>query len=114
MRRRRGWKTRSNGNVTEIAVSDSSPLITLSRIGCLDLLAQLLKTVHISSEVYGEVVTAGAGRPGAESVALTSWIKVTPVQSAAELERTAGHTGLGLGEVSAIQLAREMGGSFDR
>jgi predicted nucleic acid-binding protein len=56
----------------EIAVSDSSPLIALSRIGCLDLLAQLFKTVHISAQVYDEVVTAGGGRPGAESVALAS------------------------------------------
>jgi uncharacterized protein len=93
----------------EIAVSDSSPLIALSRIGCLDLLPQLFKTVHISVQVHDEVVTAGAGRPGAESVALASWIKVTPVQSMADLERTIGETGLGSGEVSAVQLARELG-----
>jgi predicted nucleic acid-binding protein len=34
---------------------------------------------------------------------------VTQVQSVAELERTAGQTGLGSGEVSAVQLARELG-----
>lgn len=92
----------------EIAVSDSSPLIALSSIGCLDLLAQLFDTVHISKEVYGEVVTAGAGRPGSELVDRASWIKVTPVRSMAELKRTAGQTGLGSGEVSTVQLALEM------
>src|SRR5579863_5967289 len=91
------------------AVSDSSPLIALSSIGYLDLLAQLFGTVHISGQVYGEVVTSGAGRPGTGSVARASWIKVTPVQSMADLEKTIGETGLGLGEVSAVQLALELG-----
>src|SRR5579863_1308806 len=91
------------------AVSDSSPLITLSSIGCLDLHAQLFGTVHISGQVFSEVATSGAGRPGTESVARASWIKVTPVQSMADLERSIGETGLGSGEVSAIQLARELG-----
>jgi predicted nucleic acid-binding protein len=85
-----------------IAVSDSSPLIALSRIGCLDALAQLFENIHISAEVYDEVVIAGAKRPGAESVALASWIRVTPVQSAADLKSAMEETGLGSGEVSAI------------
>jgi predicted nucleic acid-binding protein len=92
-----------------IAVSDSSPLIALSRIGHLDLLAQLFETVHISMEVYDEVVIVGAGRPGAKSVPLASWIKVTPVQSLADLEKTIEETELGAGEVSTVQLARELG-----
>jgi predicted nucleic acid-binding protein len=91
------------------AVSDSSPLIALSSIGCLDLLPQLFYTVHISAQVYAEVVTSGAGRPGVELVAQASWIKVTSVQSMADLERRIGETGLGSGEVSAVQLARELG-----
>jgi predicted nucleic acid-binding protein len=92
-----------------IAVSDSSPLIALSRIRCLDLIAQLIETVHISVEVYDEVVIVGAGLPGSESVPRASWIKVTPVQSVAQLKKTIEETGLGSGEVSAVQLARELG-----
>ena len=92
-----------------IAVSDSSPLIGLSRIGCLDLLARIFETVYISAEVYDEVVLVGAGRPGAESVALAPWIRVKPVQSLADLEKAIEETGLGSGEVSAVQLARELG-----
>jgi uncharacterized protein len=91
-----------------IAVSDSSPLIALSRIGCLDLLARLFETVHISAEVYDEVVVAGAKRPGAELVALASWINVTPVQSVADLKKAIEETGLGAGEVSAVRLAQEL------
>jgi predicted nucleic acid-binding protein len=67
------------------------------------------ETVHIPTEVYNEVVIAGARRPGAESVAHASWVKVTPVQSVIDLEKAIEETGLGSGEVGAVQLARELG-----
>jgi hypothetical protein len=92
-----------------IAVSDSSPLIALSRIGYLELLRRLFDAVHIPTEVYNEVVIAGTGRPGADSVARASWIKVTPVQAMADLKKALEETGLGSGEVAAVQLARELG-----
>ncbi len=91
-----------------IAVSDSSPLIALSRIGCFELLPRLFRAVPIPTEVYNEVVIAGRGRPGADSVARASWIKVTPVQAIADLKKALEETGLGLGEVAAVQLAREL------
>ena len=50
-------------------VSNASPLITLARIGRLDSLRKLFTVVHIPVEVYHEVVTAGAGMPGAAAVA---------------------------------------------
>ena len=51
-------------------LSDSSPLITLAKIGRLDLLRELYSTVTITPEVYAEVVFDGTGLAGssAESV----------------------------------------------
>lgn len=49
-----------------ILVLDSSALITLARIGRLDLLRQVAGTVHIPEAVYEEVVQAGQGRHGSE------------------------------------------------
>jgi predicted HTH domain antitoxin len=44
-------------------VSDSSPLITLARIGWLDLLNKLYGAIYVSSEVYREVAIDDAGLP---------------------------------------------------
>jgi predicted nucleic acid-binding protein len=43
-------------------VLDSSALITLARIGRLDLLRQLARGVHIPEAVYEEVLLAGQVR----------------------------------------------------
>lgn len=50
-----------------IVVSNSSPLITLARVGQLDLLRQLFGRIHIAGEVWEEVVVRGAGRPAADA-----------------------------------------------
>jgi predicted nucleic acid-binding protein len=63
-----------------IVVSDSSPLITLSRAEHLDLLREFYQRIAISSEVYDEVTVAGAGLPGADEVQNADWIQVDPAQ----------------------------------
>ena len=50
------------------AVADSSPLVILSKLGCLDFLNRVFPRVYISNEVHYEVVIAGAGLPGASEV----------------------------------------------
>lgn len=62
-------------------VSDSSPLISLSRIGLLELLARIYHTVLITPEVYAEVVMAGKGLAGSLEVAGASWIDVRQIGS---------------------------------
>jgi hypothetical protein len=47
-----------------ILVLDSSALITLARIGRLDLLRQVAGTVHIPEAVYEEVVQPAKGATG--------------------------------------------------
>ena len=52
--------------------SDASRLITLAKIGRLELLPQLYETIVIAAEVYDEVgfrVTGRAGLPNAPRVA---------------------------------------------
>ncbi len=55
-------------------VSNSSPLITLARIGRLDILRQLYSEIVIPEAVWHEVVVEGDEQPGAEAVRSASWI----------------------------------------
>ena len=91
-----------------IVVSDSSPLITLARIGRLALLADLFDKILVPSAVYDEVTVAGRGRPGAEESRRASWIESTKVDLAEhpEVARLCG--GLGAGEAEAIALAASL------
>jgi predicted nucleic acid-binding protein len=91
-----------------IAVSDSSPLIALSRTGCFDLLTEIFEEIRIPTEVYYEVALAGSGLPGAGFVASARWITVVEVRSEA-VAALSSNAGLGKGEAGAICLAREQG-----
>jgi uncharacterized protein len=48
-------------------VSNASPLISLARIGHLDLLPKLFERVLIPTEVYNEIVIDGAGKTGSRT-----------------------------------------------
>jgi predicted nucleic acid-binding protein len=61
-------------------VLDSSALITLARIGRLDLLRQVARAVHIPEAVYEEVVQAAQGRHGSVEIAQAQWISRHHVQ----------------------------------
>lgn len=87
-------------------VLDSSALITLARIGRLDLLRQLARAVHIPEAVYEEVVLAGQGRHGSVEVAQAQWISRHQVQDQAAVVPLRARVGKGGAE--AIVLAREL------
>jgi predicted nucleic acid-binding protein len=89
-------------------VSDASPLIALARIGHFELLPELYENIVIPTEVYNEVVIAGAGLPGASQVARSDWIQVEAVRNTVALKLASEKTGLGTGELSAIVLAKEL------
>jgi uncharacterized protein len=89
-------------------VSNASPLITLARVGQLESLGKLFAVVHISNEVYSEVVIAGAGKPGALAVSKADWIRVFPVKDRQALAEATVAAGLGAGETSAVLLAKEL------
>jgi len=89
-------------------VSDSSPLIALAKIDAFDLLQKLYGTLMISTEVYDEVVIAGAGLAGAGETSKSSWIEVRNIRNHADLEATQVQFGLGAGELSTLLLAGEI------
>jgi uncharacterized protein len=89
-------------------VSDSSPLITLARIRCSDLLPKLYGRIHVSTEVHNEVVIGGAGLPGAAQAAQADWIEVRSVRNTAGSAAAIVKFGLGAGELSAVFLAKEL------
>ena len=86
-------------------VSDSSPLITLARIHCFDLLPQLFGRICISTEVYNEVVVYGATLPGAAEVSKSDWTEVRPVRNF-DVAAAVAKLGMGAGEISTVVLAK--------
>jgi len=91
-----------------IAISNSTPLIALSRINKLGLLREYFGEVYIPKEVYEEVVTRGGNLFGAEEVASAEWIKVENVKNRIAVESLS--IALDKGEAEAIVLAREKDG----
>jgi len=87
-------------------VLDSSALITLARIGRLDLLRQIATAVHIPQAVYEEVVEAAQGRHGSVEVAQAQWISRHQVRNQGSVDRLRAR--VGKGEAEAIVLAREL------
>jgi predicted nucleic acid-binding protein len=91
-----------------IVVSNSSPLIALSRIGRLDLLASFYKRILVPAEVYHEVTVDGRGLPGAEEVRKAVWVEVAPRTSPMDPSLEQACQGLGAGERGAILLAKSL------
>lgn len=88
-----------------ILVIDSSALITLAKVGQLDLLRQLAETVMIPSAVYDEVVHIGRGRAGTDEVSRSDWIIVRKVVNREGVSRLRGQ--IGRGEAESIVLSQE-------
>ena len=72
-------------------VSDSSPLITLAKIGQLRLLPQLYQAIAITPQVYDEVVVRGADLVGSAEVAASKWIDVRSIKNSADGSAKASH-----------------------
>ncbi len=89
-------------------VADSSPLVILAKLACFDLLNRLFPRIYISTEVYLEVVVAGAGLPGAAEVAGAKWVEVKQLQNQEGLRAAQERHPLGVGELSTILLAKEI------
>ena len=89
-------------------VTDSSPLIILSKIDCFDVLNELFSRLYVSVEVHDEVVVAGAGLPGAAEVAEADCIEVKRLRNQADLEAAQQKYALGLGELSTILLGKQV------
>lgn len=88
-------------------VSNASPLITLARIGQLDLLRQLYNDILIPEAVWHEVVVEGSDQPGAGAVSSAPWIGQRAVANRPLVQ--ALQQELDAGEAEAIALALEVG-----
>ena len=90
-------------------VSNSSPLISLAKIESFNLLQQLYGSLTISAEVYAEVVVSGARLPGSSETSGSSWIQVKQVKRPDDITAAQERFGLGIGELSTLILAKELG-----
>ena len=90
-----------------IVVSNASPLISLARIGKLDILRELYGEFTIPEAVWDETVVEGRDQPGANEIKSANWIirkAVVNKQLAQALKQE-----LDEGESEAIALAVEEG-----
>ena len=87
-------------------VSNSTPLIALSRIMRLHLLRELFSEVTIPTAVYDEVVIAGYGRVGGPEVENAQWIIHHQVKNKDLVAFL--RISLDAGEAEAIALAKEI------
>jgi predicted nucleic acid-binding protein len=85
-----------------IVVADTSPLITLAQIGCLDQLNHLFGTIHLPSEVERELTAKGPGQGVPDVLSLMRGWVVVRAPATIRL-----FPGLHPGEVAAISLALE-------
>lgn len=87
-------------------VVNSGPLISLARIGQLELLPDLFAEIAVPRAVFEEV-TQDKTQPGAEAVAGAEWLRVLEVRDIAAVERLS--SSLGAGESEVLVLAQEVG-----
>ena len=87
-------------------VADSGPIISFARADRLALVRQIVRELWIPAAVYHEVVTLGAGMPGAAEVSREDWIKRRALTSSPATLHVPG--ALGDGEREAIALAHEL------
>ena len=88
-----------------VTVSNSTPLIALSKIGEIELLRDYFGKISIPNAVYDEVVVNGGLLYGAEDVKKADWIFVEEVENKLAVESLSMY--LGAGESEAIVLAKE-------
>ena len=93
-----------------VIVSDTSPLISLARVGRLDILHRLFSELIVPDAVWKEIVEQGTGEPGSDEVRNATWIRYQTVKNR-PLIRVLQQT-LGAGEAEAIALALELAAEY--
>lgn len=92
--------------MTHKIISNSTPLIALSKINRLHIIKELFGAITIPKAVYREVVSDSKGRAGKNEVASASWITTKEVKNKLAIELLA--VNVDLGEAEAIALAKEL------
>lgn len=87
-------------------VSNSTPLIALSRIGRLAIIRELFNSIVIPKAVFSEVATDKKSRAGSGEVLEASWIQTVEVTNTAVVDFLS--VTVDAGESEAIALAKEI------
>ena len=88
-----------------IVISDTTPLISLLKIGRLDLLKELFNEIYIPKAVYDELICNELYIDEAKAIKNSSFIIVTEIKDKYSVELISKVEGLDLGESEAIILA---------
>ena len=93
------------GNESMIVVADTTPLISLMKMGKLRLVRQLFGEVQIPNAVYEELVSNSVFRSEAQQIQDSTFIKCVTVADEKSVSLLRRATGLDLGESEAIILS---------
>lgn len=86
-------------------VCNAGPLISLARIGRLDLLPALFGEIIVPPAVHREV-TQDDSLPGAKALAQADWLTLAEIADRRDVEKLSA--GLDPGEAEVLTLAREL------
>lgn len=90
-----------------IAVSDSTPLIHLAKIGCINFLKNLFEKIIIPKEVYEEVIIEGK-KQGKNEILLIEKLMEEKFINIEETKTTMEIANLDQGEKKCITLCKEL------
>ena len=90
-----------------IAVSNTTPILSLYKIGQLALLKSLFDQVIVPKAVHDEIAVLGKGKQGHEAVDTANYIQIKEVQNVLAVNLLRAQ--LDYGEAEAIVLAKELG-----
>ena len=89
------------------AVSDSTPLIHLAKIGKINYLRSIFKKIFIPQEIYNEIIVKGKEQSKKEVAVIEELINngfIVMKETSSKMEMPSLH----LGELKAISLCREL------
>ena len=91
-----------------IVVSDTTPLISLLKTGCLDTLEKLFGEVRIPDAVFEELTSNPRYKDEAATIRSFPYIDIISVSDTDAVEQVSREDGLDLGESEAIVLTQEI------
>ena len=92
-----------------IVVSDTTPIISLMKIGQLNLIEKLFGEIKIPKAVYTELISNPRFKEEAKQIQDSAFIRYTIVEDIKSVELLRRATGLDLGESEAIILSDSCG-----
>jgi predicted nucleic acid-binding protein len=91
-----------------MVISNSSPLIHLTRLGKIEFLIDLVGSINIPKAVFEEVITEGKKKNYSEAFIIENYIKKEKINVLNVGQFDAGvYPPLGKGELEAIELAKQ-------